>query len=202
MPATITSSLTPKSVVRHRPIGRSASGAPTTPRASRTTTPTETIPTWKSAQTPIAPSQRQSAVRRSGGSLALLIGGMLLALLLLVVGQMVMGWISGQIETLRYGYPRTYQISAFVGQETGKTASHFLVLNNDGQLEIIEFPGDDATHARIFLGPHLYGASADLVVATIRFVPDGHPRTPDMVLLFQQSQELFRNTGGTFVASP
>jgi hypothetical protein len=60
-------------------------------------------------------------------------------------------------------------MDAFVGHEQGRTPSHFIALNVQGQMEIIELPGGDATHAKIYLGPRIYGPGADLVPVTLRF---------------------------------
>ena len=67
--------------------------------------------------------------------------------------------------------PRTFQVDAVVGQGDSLVhPSHFIALNLHGQIEVIEFPGGDATHARIYLGPHLYGSNASLVPVTLQFV--------------------------------
>jgi len=76
--------------------------------------------------------------------------------------------------------------------------SHFIALNLGGQIEIIELPAGDASHAKIYLGPHLYGPDADLVAVTLQFVDSRHDHHPDMLVLFQGTQLVFRNTQGTF----
>lgn len=95
--------------------------------------------------------------------------GMVLMLCLVVVGSLVGGWVQIAWDDLRYGRPRTFQMDAFVGHEQGRTPSHFIALNVQGQMEIIELPGGDATHAKIYLGPRIYGPGADLVPVTLRF---------------------------------
>jgi hypothetical protein len=123
---------------------------------------------------------------------------MLLMLLMVVAGSLLLGWVQTTWDDLHYGRPRTFQIDAFVGHETGSTPSHFLALNLQGQIEIIELPGGDATHARIYVGPHLYGPGAGLVPVTLRFVDRAHRHHPDMLILFQNTQVVFQNVAGTF----
>jgi hypothetical protein len=124
---------------------------------------------------------------------------MLLALALVVLGQVVITWASITWDDLHYGRPRTFQVDAFVGHETtGQGPSHFIALNLHGRIEVIEFPGGDGTHARIFLGPQLYGEHADLVPVTLHFADTRHDRHPDMVVVFGQGQLVFRNEQGTF----
>ena len=54
---------------------------------------------------------------------------------------------------------------------------------------------------RVFLGPILSGAGADQVVVTISFVDLDHDGTPDLVLRYGDSEEIFYNKGGTFQVS-
>jgi hypothetical protein len=174
---------------------------PRIPRASLTQThlqkPSTTtpvgIPVGKSAKPHSSPWQR-----------LLLVGigmGMIVAVLLVVVGQLLIGWIGMGLDELHYGYPRTFQMDDVVGQgDSPAHPSHFIALNLAGQIEVIEFPGGAATHAKIYLGPHLYGTNASLVPVTLQFVDTQHNGHPDMIVAFQGEQMTFRNAGGTFHA--
>jgi hypothetical protein len=124
--------------------------------------------------------------------------GMLLALALVVLLHMALNWISVTWDDVHYGRPRTSQVDAFVGHETTGIPSHFIALNLRGRIEILEFPGGDATHARVYLGPQLYGDNADLVPVTLRFVDTRHDHHPDMVVVFGENHIVFRNEQGTF----
>ncbi len=199
---TLTSSdrLTPKSTLRHRPIlsDTTREEPPRVRRASRTQarqpdakTAAPEIPAWK-------PATRLRSRRRPRVPLVGIGIGMVIAVLVVALGQLVVGWMGNAWNELHYGYPRTYQVDAFVGHETGKAPSHFLALNLKGQIEIIELPGGDASHAKIYLGPHLYGPNADLVPVTLQFVDRRHDGHPDMLVLFQGERLVFRNTQGTF----
>jgi hypothetical protein len=197
----VLSSLAPKSTLRHRPIASDVklSEPPRVPRASRThtqkPTPTTTasgdIPAWKPAR-PL-PARRRERLLMIGMGM-----GMILAVVLVSLGQALIGWVSTTSDDLHYGRPRTFQTDAFVGHEAGTQPSHFIALNLQGRIEIIELPGGDAAHARIFVGPHLYGQNADLVPITLQFVDTRHNHHPDMLVLFQGTQLVFRNVQGTF----
>jgi hypothetical protein len=206
--------LTPKSLLRHRPITpqTAAKQPPPVPRASRSrasrtqtrrpaskqsTTPASVeVPTWKQAsKTNTTPSTWHPRLLPGIGI------GMVLAVLLVMLTQLLIGWIGNLWNDLHYGYPRTYQIDAVVGHHDSAThPSHFLALNLHGQIEIIEWPGGDASHVKIYLGPHAYGAQADLVPVTLRFIDARHGHQPDMVVLFQGEQVVFRNADGLFHA--
>jgi hypothetical protein len=198
--------LTPRSTLRHRPISAGTSQEKPLPRvrrASRTQTqkPTATtapadIPAWKPA-TRLRP-RRQQRLPMVGIGI-----GMVIAVIAVMLGQLVIGWIGTTWNDLHYGYPRTYQVDAVVGQGDSAThPSHFIALNLHGQIEIIDLPAGDASHAKIYLGPHLYGQSADLVPVTLQFVESRQTHHPDMVVRFQGQQLVFRNAQGSFHTLP
>jgi hypothetical protein len=179
--------LAPKSAVRSRPVAPDVA--------------TE-VPAWIARASRIKAPRSSPLPRRllPGSRLGLVpIGlGMLLMLVIVVAGSVVLGWVQTSWDDLHYGRPRTFQMDAFVGHETGSTPSHFIALNLRGQIEIIELPGGDATHARMYVGPRIYGEGSDLVPVTLRFVASAQPHHPDMLILFQNTQVVFHNAGGTF----
>src|SRR5712692_2212592 len=211
------SRLTPRSAVRYRKLSDDDAGAdtdgaeraPITPivkRASRLRTPDVT-----DDLVPSAPAQRAG----QGGSTTkqkprkglhiqpLLYLGMGVGMLAMIVGlalvTVVVGWVSTTLDDLHYGRPRTFQIDAYVGHhEAPGMPSHFVALNLRGRIEIIEFPGGDPTHARIYLGPQLYGHSADLIPVTLSFQGVNGDHLPDMIVHFQDTQVVFINDAGGF----
>ena len=121
----------------------------------------------------------------------------MLALWTILMG--VIGWYNTTMDDIHYGRPRTFQTDSFVGHnESSGMSSHFIAINLHGHIEVIEFPGGDAAHARVFLGPQLYTANNDLVVVTLRFIDVNSDRKPDMIIDFQGSQIVFINDQGTF----
>jgi hypothetical protein len=127
---------------------------------------------------------------------------MLATVLLLWLVQNLWAWGTVTYNDLHYGRPRTTQMDAFVGHETGNTPSHFIALNWHGRAEVIEFPGGDASHAHIMLGPQFYGSGADLAPVTIQFVSTAqHKGQPNMLVTLQDTRLLFLNEHGTFVYS-
>jgi hypothetical protein len=208
----VSSPLATKSTLRHRPIGAQTKlqEPPRVPRASRThtqkpasnTTAPGDVPTWKPTQ-PLPTRRRQRLLMVGIGI------GMILAVVLVLLGQLLMGWVGTTWDDLHYGRPRTFQIDAFVGHEAGNVPSHFIALNLAGRIEVIELPGGDASHAKIYLGPHLYGSHADLVPVTLQFVDTRHNHRPDMLVLFHYigsssgaaSQIVFHNDGNSFRSS-
>jgi hypothetical protein len=197
-------STSPRSILRHRSISSdiAAKELPRVPRASRTQTLTQTQKPGPKAPKP-TPSAVAQPVTESHSQprqhwLVLLGLGMMIALALVLVGQLATSWLMTTWDDLHYGRPRTFQVDAYVGHESGKISSHFIALNIQGRLEVIELPGGDAAHAHIYLGPQLIGPNADLVPATIHFVDTRHDHHPDMLVQAGDIQVIFRNANGTF----
>ncbi len=243
--------ITPKSVLRHRPIGNGNSKLPTgrhsvittatTPKVQRASRPRsaeyqDDIHEWKRADdkekdaksntskdapgvkhSPLATKpiptiarplpttprpklvlKKSQAVRQAHPLLYLGIG-MIAMLLLWTILTSVLGWFTTTMNDIRYGRPRTYQIDSFVGHsEQGGTPSHFIAINLNRRIEIIELPGGDATHAKIYLGPQLYGANDDLTPVTLSFADVNGDHKPDMIVNFQSSRIVFINDRGGF----
>ena len=147
---------------------------------------------------PSAPSHKRFSLRNAHPMLYLGIG-MLGMIVLWTVLVSFISWYSTTMDDIHYGRPRTSQMDYYVGHnESPGNPSHFIAINLHGHIEVIEFPGGDASHARIFLGPQLFTTNSDLVVVTLRFIDVNGDHKPDMVVNFQGSQVVFINDQGTF----
>ena len=125
--------------------------------------------------------------------------GMLTMLALIAVLSVMTNWFAITLNDLQYGRPRTSQIDAYVGHsEAPGMPSHFLAINLHGRIEIIELPGGDASHARIYIGPQLYGSDADLIPVTLSFIDVNNDQKPDMIINFQGTRVAFINDQGRF----
>ena len=71
------------------------------------------------------------------------------------------------LDDLTYGYPRTYQTDADVGHGG---VSHFIVLNRNGTIEVVELPPDPTKHTpRLYLIASFANDGADFIPATVSF---------------------------------
>jgi hypothetical protein len=171
------------------------------PRASRTQTQDYRPP----ASEP-EPERRTTAPqprRRSGPRLHWLVY-VGTAMLLMLVGWMALSefanWWQTTQDTLHYGYPRTFQLDAVVGHaDSTEHPSHFLALNLRGHIRIIEFPGGDATKAKVYIGPDLLGPGQDLTPVTLSFEDTSGKGLPDMIVTVGTTRYIYRNNGNTFV---
>jgi len=121
---------------------------------------------------------------------------------------MVMGWVVLNVlanwwqitlDDWHYGRPRTFQTDAVVGHnDSAANPSHFIALNLNRHIEIIEFPGGDASKAKIYVGPTLIGQGQDLAVVTLSFKDVNGDGKPDMIVSVQGSRFVFINDNGAF----
>ncbi len=236
-----TDKITPRSALRHRPIGddtsRTGKGlapsdtgtAPVAQRASRLrpkqTDGVEDVNEWQRADTnessrgrttaappqsgtvskklPKVPGSKQIRSRRGFWHRAhplLYLGvGMIAMLALWILLTMAVNWWNTTWDDIHYGRPRTFQIDAFVGHnESAGTPSHFIAINLNGRIEVIEMPGGDGSKARIYLGPQLYGTGDDLIPVTLSFVDVNGDHRPDMIIQFGSTRIVFINDQGGF----
>jgi hypothetical protein len=188
--------LTAKSALRHRPINslEKTVEPPRVSRASRTQYTKEVVQPFVRAALPRTTSQQHSQT-----GLVWLGTGMLVALTAVLLGQLVVGWITTSWDDWHYGRPRTFQCDAVVGHaDSPAQPSHFIALNLHGHIEVIELPGGDLSRTRIYQGPQIYGPGADLVPVTLQFPDPSHAHHPDMLILFQGTQVVFHNVEDTF----
>ncbi|HEY4032591.1 MAG TPA: hypothetical protein VGL94_01330 [Ktedonobacteraceae bacterium] len=165
-------------------------------RASRTTQHTPAMVSNAVAPSPPDTQQGHLAVSKRLPLVTLLIGMIITILLLMAINALASWWQEYQ-DNLHYGYPRTSQLDAVVGHgDSQQDPTHFIFLNLRGHIEIIEIPGGDASRARIFNGPTLFGDGRDLTPVTgeIRNEAGRH----DLIVHIQNQQIVFVNDGTTF----
>jgi hypothetical protein len=127
-----------------------------------------------------------------------------MALLIAVIGWGVLtvfaNWWTNTTQQWTYGYPRTYQTDAVVGHNDSQARpSHFIAVNLNGQVEVIEFPGGDATHAHMYTGLTIVGQNADLIPVTLSFQDVNGDGTLDMIVSVGNTHYIFLNEKGQFV---
>jgi hypothetical protein len=126
-----------------------------------------------------------------------------LAIFTMLVGWVLLtslvGWWQVKQDDMLYGRPRTYQTDQVVGHnDSAANPSHFIALNLNRHVEVVEFPGGDPSKAKIYVGPTLFGPGQNLASVTLTFKDvnaDGHP---DMIINVQDSHFVFINASGQF----
>jgi hypothetical protein len=139
--------------------------------------------------------------RQRRWSFWLFVGIGMLAMLALWVGLQWLGnWWQLHQDYSTYGYPRTWQTDTVVGHNGDSKAnpSHFIFLNLNGHVEVIEFPAGDGTKAKIYIGPTLVTDGGDLIPVTGEFADVNGDGKPDMIIRIQDQRIVFINTGDAF----
>jgi hypothetical protein len=124
-------------------------------------------------------------------------------LLLLVLGYLlltpVFTWGQRRLDDLRYGFPRTTQVTGFVGHgEAGGEPTHMMALNLRGQVSILELPGDDPTAVKAILGPYLVGADGPYVVPHLSLQDINGDGQADLLLQVREEIVVYINEHGSF----
>jgi hypothetical protein len=131
--------------------------------------------------------------------IAILVGVALTVVLFMSLSALGSWWYTYQND-IHYGRPRTSQLDAVVGHGDSPThKTHFIFINLNRHVEIIEIPGGDATRTRIFLGPVLFGDGQDLTPVTGEIRDLNGNGKPDLILHIQNEQIVFLNNGTTFI---
>ena len=157
------------------------------------------------SQPSVAPGPRRLTPRINArwASHPWIFGGLgLLAFTLLWVGiSWAVSWGTNELNTMRYGDPRTFQIDAVVGHgDSVQHPSHFLAINLHGTVTILEMPAGDPSHARVLASTTLGGPNASLAVVTLRFIDVNHQGKPDMLIDIEGIERILVNDQGTFRA--
>jgi len=218
MPA-VQPSATRRAVTQSVPVAPSAAirravtqNVPVTPPARRP--PTQSMPTAAVQQARRRqfddlddPSQRTTALLKEPKSasgrrfhwlvyVGLAMVGMIVCWMLLTA---FLAWWQVTQDDLRYGRPRTSQYEAVVGHGDSNTnKSHFIALNLNRHIEVIECPAGDCTKAHILIGPVLIGPNQDLAPVTLTFKDVNGDKKMDLVINVQDSHFVFINDNGTF----
>lgn len=98
-----------------------------------------------------------------------------------------------------YGRPRTFQVDAVVGHDDSfQHPSHFIAMNLNRHVLVIEVPGGDVSKSIIYYGPTLLGDGQDLTPVTLTFQDMNGDGRPDMVIHILDQTIVFLNNGSKF----
>src|SRR5207244_11386218 len=117
----------------------------------------------------------------------------------LVAALRAVQWTQVELAELQVGRPRTGQLDAFVGHnEAEGLPSHFIAMNLNRRVTVMEFPGGDSAKVTTIVGPYLFGEGEDLtpVQASVQDVNvDGKP---DLIVSVKNEQLIYLNDGTAF----
>jgi hypothetical protein len=103
------------------------------------------------------------------------------------------------LDDLRYGRPRTTQLSAYVGHgEQPGQPTHFIALNLNRRVVVIALPGGDSSKAQTLQGPYLFGAHEDLTPVHLRVADVNQDTLDDLIISVKNEEIIYINSGESF----
>jgi hypothetical protein len=125
--------------------------------------------------------------------------GMILMLALWVLGSYALSWWQNHQLDITYGMPRTYQTDQVVGHgDSAQHPTHFIAVNLNAHIIIIEIPGGDSQHARIYSGPTLFSDNGDTIPVTLEFYDVNGDGKVDMIVHVGDQKIIYLNDGTQF----
>jgi len=132
-------------------------------------------------------------------ALAIAAGVAIFAMVAYVGLSTTLEWARVKLDDLQYGRPRTVQMDAYVGHnEAEGMPSHFIAMNLNRRVTIVQLPGGDSSKASVILGPYLFGQGEDLTPVQLNAQDLNSDQKPDLVVTVKNEQLLYLNDGAGF----
>lgn len=118
---------------------------------------------------------------------------------LLIMANSVVSWGQTKLDDLRYGRPRTMQLSGFVGHnESAGIPTQFVAMNLNRRVVVFEIPGGDVAQTRTLTGPYLFGANENLTPVRVRLDDVNTDKAPDLIVSVKNEEIIYMNEAGSF----
>ena len=132
-------------------------------------------------------------------SLAYIVTALLALLAIYAIMGNVMGWGRSRLDDFRYGATRTFQADEIVGHNDGAgTPTHFIAMNLNRQVVVLEIPGGDPSKIRTITGPYLFGAGEDKTPVLLRFDDLNRDGSKDLIVNVKNEEIVYLNKSGEF----
>ncbi len=116
----------------------------------------------------------------------------------LVLGQVV-AWGRIKLDDLHYGRPRTTHLSGVVGHgDSANHPTHFIALNLQQQVVVLELPGGDASQVRSLPGPYIFGDNQELTPVLLHLRDIDNDTYADLLITVHNEQVIYLNREGGF----
>lgn len=127
-----------------------------------------------------------------------------LTMLVMVIGWVALSalgtWWTDWRNYSDYGYPRTWQTNAVVGHgDSSAHPSHFVFMNMNGRVLVVEFPGGNPAKAIDYVGVTLVGTNPSYTPVTGRFYDANGDGKIDMEIDYGGGSQVWLNNGSKFV---
>lgn len=133
------------------------------------------------------------------GFLAYLVTAVLALLAVYVLLSSALGWARVQIDNVRYGTPRTYHLTIETGPPGSNLApTHFVAMNLNRQVVIVELPNGDGSQARTLPGPYLFGANEGLTPVKLRSADLNGDSVGDLIVRVKDEEMVYLYREGSY----
>lgn len=190
-----------------RNTGRLAPTAPLRPAPAPAPRPTTERLTYTPAGMPFAqeraltapaPVRETRPVGRPSSNLRIgVLGAAAVAGLLAVyvVLSAVFSFVQTKLDDMQYGRPRTTHLDAYVGHagEGAGQPSHFIAMNLERRIVLIELPGGDTKDATTITGPYLFGDGEDLTPVKLLAQDVNGDGADDLLVTVKNEQLVYIN---------
>jgi hypothetical protein len=180
--------------------GNSLARVQPAPRPQRAAYPTVTPKFSQPKKQVMSPIGKTFLLNSGNRRMILWVGGaVVLAIVSFMLMSALVNWWNLWQDDMKYGRPRTMQANAYVGHnETGGKPSHFIAQNIDGQVNIIQYPGNDTSKTRVIQGPRLFGKNAALAPVIIEFQDVNADSHVDLLVSVDGQKLVYLNENGSF----
>lgn len=112
----------------------------------------------------------------------------------------IVSWGQIWMDDLNYGRPRTTHLHGFVGrqEEANGQPTHFVAINLQRQVVVLELPGGDANKVRSLPGPYLFGANEELTPILLALHDVDGDNQGDLLITVRNEQVIYLNRDGAF----
>jgi hypothetical protein len=118
---------------------------------------------------------------------------------LILMANSVIAWGQTKLDDLRYGRPRTMQLSAFVGHnEASGMPTQFVAMNLNRRVVVFEIPGGDPSKTRTLTGPYLFGANENLTPVRLRVASVNGDDKADLIVSVKNEEIIYINENDSF----
>ncbi|MGI8588910.1 MAG: hypothetical protein ACR2M0_14690 [Chloroflexia bacterium] len=147
------------------------------------------------------PARTHAAARLAGSStvrlkLVMLVGASVASVLALYLAlSALFGFAQTKLDDMQYGRPRTTHLDAYVGHagEQAGQPTHFIAMNLDRRIVLVELPGGDTKNATTITGPYLFGDNEDLTPAKLSAEDVNGDGQPDLILMIKNEELVYIN---------
>jgi hypothetical protein len=127
------------------------------------------------------------------------VGAAAAAVVLYLVVSTLITWTQIKLDDMQYGNPRTTHLDAVVGNgDSMDQPTHFIAINLNRQVSIIELPGGDISKAVAISGPYLFGDGQDLTPVKMRMEDINGDGAPDLLVTVKSEELAYINDKGSF----